>query len=360
MFNRRMPAEWEPQQAVMLTWPHEHSDWKEQLTQVEPVFHQLTNTITQHQPVWIVAGTEATYTRLSAQYANNDHRAYPVSVFRIDSNDTWARDHGPISVYCHHANNSHEQLALCDFQFNGWGRKYSANHDNHINQALNAQKAFNAPLLDEHDWVLEGGSLETDGAGTLLTTEQCLLNSNRNPDKSRQEIEHYLEQTLGIKQVLWLTHGHLSGDDTDAHIDTLARFCNATTIAYCAPPRDSNDEHFVSLTKMQHELSALRTPLGQPYELIELPLPSPLFNGGERLPATYANFLIINGAVLVPIYGVPEDQYALEQLHSAFPNDRIHAIDCRPIIEQFGSLHCLTMQIHTQTQPHTHNQEHTC
>lgn len=361
MFNRRMPAEWEPQQAVMLTWPHEHSDWEDQLTKVEPVFHQLAVTIAQHQPVWIVAGTEALYTRLCAKYEGNDHHAYPIHVFRVDSNDTWARDHGPVSVYCHSANNTHEQLALCDFQFNGWGGKYSANHDNRINQSLAEQHVFNAPLLDERDWVLEGGSLETDGAGTLLTTEQCLLNPNRNPNKSRQEIEHHLEQTLGIQQVFWLTHGHLSGDDTDAHIDTLARFCNATTIAYCAPPNDPDDEHFAPLTHMQHELNALRTPLGQPYELIALPLPAALFNAdGERLPATYANFLIINGAVLAPIYGVPEDQRALEQLQSAFPNHRIHAIDCRPIIEQFGSLHCLTMQIHANTPSHTPHQEHTC
>ena len=336
--SRRMPAEWEPQVAVQLTWPQQQSDWGEILPRVEPVFHAIVAAISNHQNVIIACGNDQDTQRLSNYYQQQPQ----VTIYRVDNNDTWARDHGPISCY------QNQQLTLVDFQFNGWGNKYAHNHDNQIPATLHQQGAFVTGSLIPSDWVLEGGSLESDGAGTLLTTQQCLLNPNRNPHLSQQQIEQKLEQELGFNRILWLQHGHLDGDDTDAHIDTLARFCSADTIAYCQA--DEEDAHFASLNAMEQELQQLRQHNGEPYRLIPLPLPAPQFNeDGERLPATYANFLIINDAVLLPVYGCDQDQQALNQIVKAFPQRKIYPINCRPVIEQFGSLHCLTMQIHTET-----------
>ncbi|WP_255860747.1 agmatine deiminase family protein [Bacterioplanoides sp. SCSIO 12839] len=333
----RMPAEWESQQAAQLTWPQQQSDWETVFSRVEPVFHAIVAAISNHQKVIIACGNSTDYKRLTHYYSNMAN----VVIFRVDSEDTWARDHGPISCY------ENNRLLLRDFQFNGWGNKYAHQNDNQITQKLNTLNAFGKTNLQASNWVLEGGSLESDGHGTLLTTSQCLLNPNRNPGLSKEQIEDKLKQELGFSRILWLEHGHLEGDDTDAHIDTLARFCSANSIAYCqASP---SDDHFESLNAMEQELRQLRTQDGEPYQLIPLPLPSAQYNDdGDRLPATYANFLVINDAVLLPIYGVNEDQLAVEQIANAFPNRKIYPINCRPVIEQFGSLHCLTMQIHTE------------
>ncbi|ASP39989.1 agmatine deiminase [Bacterioplanes sanyensis] len=339
---RRMPAEWEPQCAMQLTWPHADSDWGPHLARVEPVFHAIVAAACRQQAVIIACHDQALKTRLQRHYQQQPN----VHCWLAASNDTWARDHGPISCY----NNG--QLQLHDFVFNGWGNKYDCTHDNAISQQLAEQGAYPVTELQPHSLVLEGGSLESDGQGTLLTTEQCLLNPNRNPDLTRAELEQRLQQTLGFERVLWLAHGHLEGDDTDAHIDTLARFASPNTIVYSQAER--SDEHWPSLHAMEQELQAMRQHSGEPYQLIPLPLPEAQFNGdGERLPATYANFLIINQAVLAPIYGVEQDQAAIEALARAFPQHLVVPINCRPIIEQFGSLHCLTMQIHTQ-------EEHPC
>lgn len=334
--SRRMPAEWEPQYAVQLTWPHQHSDWAPILDQVEPVFHAIVSAIIGRQQVLIACHDEALQQRLSHHY----RQQADVHCFIAASDDSWARDHGPISCY------QQGLLVLQDFCFNGWGNKYSSEQDNAISQALAQQRAYPANALESQSLVLEGGSLESDGQGTLLTTEQCLLNPNRNPSLSRQQIEQQLKQTLGFSRFLWLQHGHLQGDDTDAHIDTLVRFADAETLVYCQANQD--DEHYASLHAMEQELQQLRTTNGDAYKLIALPLPDAQYNqDGERLPATYANFLIINGAVLAPIYGARQDKAAIEALALAFPQHLIIPINCRPVIEQFGSLHCLTMQIHT-------------
>lgn len=336
--NKRMPAEWEPQSAVQLTWPTAASDWKLALSRVEPVFHAIATTIAQQQNVIISCGSDADFSRLAHLYQNH-HR---IQLFRVDNDDTWARDHGPIS--CYHDGT----LALVDFMFNGWGNKFPSSHDTRLSRALHRAGAYGASSMPSEHWVLEGGSLETDGAGTLLTTEQCLLNPNRNAVMNRMGIEERLKSSLGLDRVLWLSHGHLEGDDTDAHIDTLARFCSPTTITYCQAKQ--SDVHFEPLRAMEKELQQLQQRNGQPYQLLPLPLPAPIFNAdGERLPATYANFLIINHAVLLPVYGVPEDIIAVERMMQAFPDRWVHPINCRPVVEQNGSLHCLTMQIHTET-----------
>ncbi|MEM1214393.1 MAG: agmatine deiminase family protein, partial [Bacteroidota bacterium] len=255
------------------------------------------------------------------------------------SNDTWARDHGPISVF------EDGQLRLLDFIFNGWGLKFPANRDNLLTKTLHTWGIYGDLPLEQVGLVLEGGALETDGQGTLLTTRECLLSPNRNPHLEQAALEEKLNETLGVDRFLWLENGRLLGDDTDAHIDTLARFCDAETIAYvhCDDPRDV---HYADLQLMEQELQQFRTRRGTPYRLVPLPWPDACHaQDGNRLPATYANFLIINGAVLVPTYGLPQDQTALQVLQDCFPTREIIGIDCRLLIEQHGSLHCVTMQI---------------
>ena len=235
--------------------------------------------------------------------------------------------------------------AIYDFGFNAWGLKFAANHDNQITQKLFESKVF-AEEVKYHNhlnFILEGGAIESDGEGTLLTTSKCLLAPNRNQPLTKDEIEEFMMKTLGLKQILWLNHGYLSGDDTDNHIDTLARFCNKTTIAYvqCV---DEKDEHYQELKIMEEELAAFRTLKGEPYNLIPLPMAEPVYKDDYRLPATYANFLIMDRVVLMPTYNSDRDSVAMKQLQVAFPNREIVGIDCRTLIKQHGSLHCITMQ----------------
>jgi agmatine deiminase len=257
----------------------------------------------------------------------------------VPSNDSWSRDHGPITVH------QDGVPRLLDFRFNGWGGKYAADLDDRITARLAAAGAFATAAPEAVDFVLEGGGIESDGEGTLLTTAQCLLTPGRNPRLDRAGIERELLRRFGLRRVLWLEHGHLEGDDTDSHIDTLARFCDARTIAYqaCA---DAADAHHADLAAMERELQALRTADGAPYRLVPLPWPGAKRSAeGRRLPASYANFLIIDGAVLVPTYRDPADALALERLAGCFPGREIVGIDCLPLIEQNGSLHCITMQL---------------
>lgn len=329
-----MPAQWEKQQAIILTWPHSQSGFCDNLYPIETLYYQLVSLISQAQQVWINASDES-LARLESLYKTNSN----VRIFNINSNDCWARDHGPISLYVD------GKLELQNFHFNGWGNKFTHNLDNNINSNMAKLDGFGQTKLNDHELILEGGSIETDGQGTLLTTKTCLLNKNRNPQLNQTQIEDKLKTTLGFKRILWLEHGHLEGDDTDAHIDTLARFITPDHIIYCqAKPEDS---HYASLKAMEDELKAFKQTNGASYALTPLPLPSAIYNAqGQRLPATYANFLFINNRLLVPIYGVKEDQLALEQFRQALPNYPIEPINCRETIEQFGSLHCLTMQVH--------------
>jgi agmatine/peptidylarginine deiminase len=258
----------------------------------------------------------------------------------IPSNDTWARDHGPISVFVN------GRPSILDFTFNGWGLKFPANLDNQITRRLYQSGVFDS-AVEYHlikDMVLEGGSIESDGTGTVLTTTQCLFAPNRNEFRDTEEVEDYLKFLFGAQRVLWLHHGYLAGDDTDSHIDTLARFCNPETIAYVRCT-DETDEHFAELSLMEKELQAFRTPEGKPYRLIPLPMAEAVHDAGERLPATYANFLIINEAVLMPTYDSPLDEVAKAALQTAFPDRKIVGVNCLPLIKQHGSLHCVTMQI---------------
>lgn len=327
-----LPPEWATQDFIQLTFPHEGTDWAYMLDEVNACFVEIAQAILRFQNVLIVCQDKQ-----HTQQLLRGVKGKEICFVELPTNDTWARDHGGITVF------EDNQKVICDFAFNGWGKKFEADLDNQITAALYKKGAFgeDAVYRNHLDFVLEGGSIESDGEGTLLTTSKCLLSDNRN-DLSKQEIEAKLKNFFGLKRVLWLHHGYLEGDDTDSHIDTLARFCTADTIAYVQCD-DRSDTHFKELQLMEQELKAFRTLDGKPYNLIALPMADPVYHEGERLPATYANFLIINGAVLVPTYDSPKDKTAMNLLQAAFPDRAIIGINCLPLIKQHGSLHCVTM-----------------
>jgi agmatine/peptidylarginine deiminase len=334
----RLPAEWERQSALMLTWPHPDTDWYPILHEVEPVFVEISLHAGQRQRVIIVCHDEAQSRHVGELLGAQGISPDKYTLYIAPSNDSWARDHGPISVLRDH------QPQLLDFTFNGWGEKFSADLDNRITSRLHQAGAFGDTPLQTIDFVLEGGSIETDGQGTLLTTTSCLLSPRRNPGLAKTDIEKRLRQYLNVQRILWLEHGHLQGDDTDGHIDTLARFANPETILYVAST-DPADPNHASLQRMAEELKRLAQPNGDPYHLVPLPAPVIRDDAGHCLPASYANFLIINDAVLVPLYGMAMDNPALEIFGKSFVRRKIIGINCRPLIQQYGSLHCVTMQL---------------
>ena len=335
----RLPTEWEPQSGVMLTWPHANTDWAPMLSEVRKTYDEMSYEIRQREALLLVGAP---------------------------SNDTWARDHGFISllsVQCSELSDKCSGLSnvtsdnstkitqhstlnikLLDFCFNGWGEKFPADLDNAINRRLYDEGSVKGEYVDHLDFVLEGGSIESDGKGTIFTTSCCLLAPHRNQPLTREQIEERLKEYLYADRVLWIDHGHLTGDDTDGHIDTLVRIATDDTLFYigCDDPKD---EQYEELRLMEEQLRTFRTTDGKSYRLKRLPLPRPIYDNGERLPATYANFLVINGAVLCPTYAQPDlDAEALRIIGEAFPDREIVGIDCRSLIKQHGSLHCCTMQ----------------
>lgn len=303
-----MLAEWEPQSAVQLTWPHKDTDWAPILPEITAVYEEMKREIESRETVIVIDD--------------------------IPHNDTWARDHGFITV------EENGQLILLDFKFNGWGEKFAAELDNDINRQLYEQQLVKGIYESHLDFVLEGGSIESDGKGTIFTTTCCLMAPHRNQPLTQQEIDQQLKEWLGAERIVWINHGSLIGDDTDGHIDTLVRIAPNDTLLYIG----ADDEH-PDLLLMEQELQQLRTIDGHPYRLLRLPMPRPIYDDGERLPATYANYLVINGAVLVPTYNQPDlDQEAISTIGKAFPDREIIGIDCRAVIRQHGSLHCCTIQ----------------
>ncbi|WP_431023666.1 agmatine deiminase family protein [Halomonas sp. H5] len=336
---KRLFPEWHPQDAIQLTWPSPTSDWAPQLSLIEATLEAMVVAVARYQRVLIAVPSEADRARLAERFAHRGVAAERLTLVVAPADDTWARDHGPIGI------ERDGRVELLDYVFTGWGGKFEAGLDNTLSRRLAEAGVFAAPLASR-ELILEGGGIESDGEGTLLTTEACLLNPNRNAGLDRAAIEAHLAEDFGVQRVLWLRHGHLEGDDTDSHIDTLARFCDPRTIAYVRCD-DQSDPHYPALSAMEAELKALKRADGRPYRLIPLPWPAPCFDpeDGHRLPATYANFLIINGAVLVPTYGDAADGRALSALAEAFPDRDILPIDCSVVIRQHGSLHCLTMQL---------------
>lgn len=339
MENREFLAEWHPQWGILLAWPHPDTDWADNLDAAETCYATIVSEISLREQVLLLCHDDAHQAHIESVLSAVTHNAANVHCVQMTYNDTWARDFGFITV------KQAGKPLLLDFTFTAWGGKFEAALDNAVNQRLAHHPLLSGNTLETHPLVMEGGSLETDGQGTLLTTEICLLNPNRNPTLGRSAIESQLRDALGVERILWLAHGHLEGDDTDAHIDTLARFADSSSIVYmsCTDPTDS---HYKPLQAMEAELQALRQTNGEPYRLFPIPLPEAIYADGRRLAASYVNFLIINGAVLLPVYADEcFDPVAIKQMQAAFPRHTIIPIDCRALIAQNGSLHCITMQI---------------
>ena len=341
---RTLPAEWAPQSAILISWPHAETDWADILDEVTECYVRMAYAIAAHQPliILVVEGLDVSSLlekRLpQAVFSNITFVVVP------KTNDTWVRDYGFLTVQ------STGGAELMDFRFNGWGGKFQADHDNAANRLLFETQLLRGHYVDALDFELEGGGIESDGCGTLLTTAECLLNSNRRrqgdavPTPDKVQVEALLKERLGVERILWLHHGYLAGDDTDSHIDTLARLCPNDTIIY-VQCTDTADEHYEALAEMERELQAFRTLENKSYRLIPVPLPDACYDDDERLPATYANFLIMNKVVLVPTYAQPDkDALALKNIQKAFPEREIIGVDCRALIRQHGSLHCATMQ----------------
>ena len=332
----RFAAEWEPQSAILIAWPHAGTDWAERLGEVEDTYVALVAAITRFQPVVICVADDDLQIYAEARLRSARVDMDKVRFVPAEYDDTWLRDSGPISL------RDGDKFKLLDFRFTGWGGKYEASRDDRLVGELSGLNVFQNYFVQSIDFALEGGAIETDGQGSLLTTWHCL--HERHPGATREELTAKLAGWLKQDRVLWLDHGYLEGDDTDAHIDTLARFAGPDAIVFqaCDDPADS---HYVELQAMADDIAALRTAEGQPYRLFPLPWAQPVLDEGRRLAASYANFLIVNGAVLMPAYGDSADKQAAEVLAAAFPERQIIPVPCRSLIWQNGSLHCITMQL---------------
>ncbi len=333
-----LPAEWHEQGAVQLTWPHAGTDWHPILEAVNRCYIDMAKALSTRVHIIIVT-PEPAHVRQLLEEVLTTRELSRISFCKAPTNDTWARDHGFITLL------ANDGPRLLDFKFNGWGEKFPAELDNEICRRMAEQNILKGTYECHLDFVLEGGSIESDGKGTILTTSKCLLAPHRNQPLTKEQIEARLLEALHAERILWLDYGYLAGDDTDSHIDTLARFCPDDTIAY-VQCLDEEDEHYAELSKMEAQLQSFRTTKGKPYRLIPLPMAKAIYDeDGNRLPATYANFLITNGAVLMPTYGdASTDLKAKERLQEAFPHHDIIGIDCQTLIIQHGSLHCCTIQ----------------
>ncbi|MDR3346990.1 MAG: agmatine deiminase family protein, partial [Helicobacteraceae bacterium] len=313
----------------------EKSDWREYLDEALLFYAALLRAITRYEKALLICqDTNAANHWLKSVHIPADR----LRIFECETNDTWARDFGFLSV------EDNGKTLLMNFEFNGWGLKFAANHDNQINARLDESGIFAPAAMQKNNWILEGGSVESDGKGTIMTTSNCLFAPNRNNAIDRAFFEDVFRRDLGANRIVWIENGHLENDDTDAHIDTLARFCDDETIAFVVCD-DKRDTHYEPLAKMKEEILALKRTDGSSYRFVELPMVAPLYYENDRLPASYANFLIINQAVIAPIYGVHTDRKALDMLQRAFPNRVIVPIRSEVVVRQHGSVHCLTMQI---------------
>lgn len=338
-----LPAEWEPQSAIQLTWPHAQTDWNYMLGDITATYVEMAREIADHERLLIVAPRTDEVKGLldSALPASS---AANIVYHECPTNDTWARDHGFITLK--NLDGEGDERLLLDFCFNGWGRKFESDKDNAINRSLYDSGTVRGTYRSELDFVLEGGSIESDGRGTVFTTSQCLLAPHRNQPLTQQQIEQRLKDALCASRIVWLDHGNLIGDDTDGHIDTIVRLAPDDTLLYIGNV-SPDDEQYDDFCALEQQLRSLLTDSGKPYRLLSLPMPDAIFDDdGSRLPATYANFLVTNEKVLVPVYGQKvNDEAAISTIASAFPGRKMIAIDSRPIIRQHGSIHCCTMQL---------------
>ena len=363
----RLPAEWEPQEFVLLAWPNETTDWAPYLEEIRKTVAEMVRAIVRHEKVLLLS--------MFKSDVPDELRSLPnVYVAELPNNDTWARDFGPIVLkstlpmarsQSNEGGDSGEEQEKgslwLDFRFNGWGEKFHADWDNMIPMKLWGGYGFRekADYENHQDFVLEGGSIDTDGEGTLFTTSQCLLAPHRNQPLTQEQVEAELKRRLRVSRVVWLDHGTLVGDDTDGHIDTIVRCAPDDTLVYVGCD-DEGDEQYADFLALEQQLKTLRTASGEPYRLLRLPMPDAIYEEQEetaaegasaepsplRLPATYANFLVINDALLVPTYAQPEkDAEAMSIIGQAYPGRELVPIDARTIIRQHGSVHCLTMQV---------------
>lgn len=335
-----LPAEWAPVEAVLVAWPHSDTDWNYMLPEVRECYRNICRAIALRAQLIIIGPQEALESAaeiLDVDTIGNSH------FVELPTNDTWTRDYGALTVL----DNEGKPRAL-DLGFNAWGLKFASNHDNLATARLDKAGLFLRGSVNHRRFILEGGSIESDGHGTILTTARCLLEPNRNPGMDKKAIEEELKRVIGARTVLWLEHGYLEGDDTDSHVDTLARLLPPGDVIVYTGCSDSSDPHYKELQAMAQELRSFVCPLtGKPYHLLELPLPDPVLDpeDGSRLPATYANFLILNGAVLLPVYNQPlKDLQAVQTIAAALPEYEIIPLDCRALVRQHGSLHCATIQ----------------
>ena len=317
---RRFIAEFEKQSYTQIIFPHKNTDWNEYLQEAQECFINIINNIRKFQTCVVICHNASEVKKHFTDTTQLIFKEY-------ETDDTWARDCSCLCI------ENKGTTQLLNFKFNAWGNKFEAKKDNAMSEYL-------YPYAQKIDFVLEGGGVESNGDTLLLTTSATMHNPNRNSKLSSKQITTQLKEYFGVKEILYLKHGYLAGDDTDSHIDTLARFVSQDTIMY-VQSKDNTDEHFIELRCMEKELQNF----AQSYQLklIALPMPDAIFYEDERLPATYANFLFINGAILVPTYGVKQDEIALEIFRTNFPSRKIIAIDCSVLIRQHGSLHCVTM-----------------
>ncbi len=337
MSDIRFIAEWEPVEYILLALPNKDTDWD----------YILTDALDQYRRLVIAITGEGIKVALlchdvdEAKEIMKDSDQNLIWYIPMEYNDTWTRDYGILTVV------RNERLRALDFGFNAWGLKFAADKDNLVNLNLNNQGLLQAlTYRNERDFVLEGGSVESDGNGTIMTTSRCLQSPNRNGGKTKAELNRELLERLGAYHVLWLDHGALEGDDTDSHIDTLARIAPDDTIVFTGT-KNFDDPQFESLLAMRAQLTLFRTAEGNPYNLVELPLPDPVLDeDGSRLPATYANYLVANGVIFMPTYAQPDkDELAMRSIMIAYPQHKVIGVDCRTLLRQHGSLHCATMQI---------------
>jgi len=325
-----LPPEWAQQWGTLLTWPHPNGDWHDLIAAIDRTYGELAYHISQRQRLLIVCNNESHRHHIESVLEQFQVEQSHCQLYIVPSNDSWARDHGPISVYIN------DKPCLLDFTFNGWGHKYPADLDNALSSNLQTQGAFDQYQFKSYDFVLEGGAIDCDGKGGVLTTKECLLKPSRNGLLDQRTMEHRLQLYLGVDRILWLEGDYLYWDDTDGHVDTIARFTDANTICYLDGPETN---------RLKEELRQFTTWDGRHYQLVPLPLPFVKNTKGERLPSSYCNFLIINGAVLVPQYQIPEDAIAIKRLQDCFPTRDIIGIDSLTLIQQYGSIHCATMNL---------------
>lgn len=331
-----MPAEWESHEATWISWPHpEGASFPSAYDRVVPVFVEMVKALVESEIVRVNVRDNAQEAEVRALLTDSPMDC--LEFFQIPTNEPWCRDHGPIFL----KRRDDPRIAAVSFGFNAWGYKLSPFEDDGAAAALMANE-MGIPVFDYGDFVLEGGSIEVNGQGTLLTTESCLLNPNRNPDLSREQIETNLRNALGVTQILWLGDG-IEGDDTDGHVDDVTRFVSPNTVVTVVE-EDEDDPNYEPLELNLQRLRTMRLSNGSPLRVLKLPMPSRIIREGQRLPASYANFYVGNTVVLLPAYHDTNDAWAASVLKEAFPSRRIVSIDCRELIWGLGAFHCLTQQ----------------